>query len=248
MRATIRNILLFCLLSGSATAATVDDIIFMTEQYPPYNQMNDNKIQGIAVDVLAAMLKRAKSNLTRENIEMLPWARGYKRVQNEPNTSLFSTTRTEERESLFKWVGPIAPNIVGLIARKDKNIKIASVQDMKKYQIGVIRDDVGEQILVKAGISIDTLERVADTKQNIKKLNRGRIDLIAYGVNVALWEIKSMGLNPEEFETVYSLSSGQLYFAFHIDTENSIIQKLQNVLDELKSDGEYQKIMDQYVK
>ncbi len=116
----IRNLLLICLVSGSAAAASVDDIIFMTEQYPPYNLEEDNKLQGIAVDTLALMLQRAGSKQTREDIEMLPWARGYKRVLSEPNTCLFSTTRTEERENLFKWVGPIAPTQLGLSLERKK--------------------------------------------------------------------------------------------------------------------------------
>ena len=186
MLTIIRNLLLFCLVSGSAAAASVDDIVFMTEQYPPYNLEQDNKLQGIAVDTLALMLQRAGSTQTHEDIEMLPWARGYKRVQLEPNACLFSTTRTEEREALFKWVGPIAPNKVGLIARKERNIKIDSEEDIKKHKIGTIRDDIAEQFLVNAGISVDSMDRVADSVLNIKKLNRGRIDLWAYCEDVAM--------------------------------------------------------------
>ena len=245
---TIRNVLLFCLVSGSAAAASVDDVVFMTEQYPPYNLEEDNKLQGIAVDTLALMLPRAGSKQTREDIKLLPWARGYKRVLSEPNTCLFSTTRTEEREHLFKWVGPIAPNTVGLIARKERNIKIDSVEDIEKHKIGTIRDDVAEQYLVNAGISVDHMERVAETILNIKKMNRGRIDLWAYGENVAMWELKANGFNPADYESVYVLDRKDLYFAFHKGTSDSVIQKLQAALDTLKTDGEYEKILDRYLK
>ena len=245
---TIRNVLLFCLVSGSAAAASVDDVVFMTEQYPPYNLEEDNKLQGIAVDTLALMLPRAGSKQTREDIKLLPWARGYKRVLSEPNTCLFSTTRTEEREHLFKWVGPIAPNTVGLIARKERNIKIDSVEDIKERKIGTIRDDMAEQYLINAGISLDGMERVAETILNIKKLNRGRIDLWAYGENVAMWELKANGFNPADYESVYVLGRQNLYFAFHKGTSDSVIQKLQAALDTLKTDGEYEKILDRYLK
>jgi len=245
---TIRNLLFSCLVSGSAAAASVDDFVFMTEQYPPYNLEQDDKLQGIAVDILALMLERAGSKQTREDIKLLPWTRGYKRVQSEPNTCLFSTTRTEKREHLFKWVGPIAPNKVGLIAKKEKNIKIESMDELNTFKIGTIRDDVAEQFLVNAGISVDDMQRVAKTILNIKKLNVGRIDLWAYGEDVAMWELKAHGFNPADYELVYLLDSKDLYFAFHKGTSDSVIQKLQAALDTLKADGEYEKILDRYLR
>ena len=245
---TVRNLLVFCLVSGSAAAASVDDIVFMTEQYPPYNFEQDNRLQGIAVDTLALMLQRAGSKQTRKNIRLLPWARGYERVLSEPNTCLFSTTRTEEREPLFKWVGPIAPEAVGLIAKKERYIEIDSVEDIEKHKIGTIRGDVAEQYLVNVGISLDDMERVAGTIMNIRKLNHGRIDLWAYDENVAMWELKANGFDPADYESVHVLGQKNQYFAFHIGTSESVIQKLQAALDRLKADGEYAKILDRYLR
>ena len=245
---TLRALLLLFLVSGSAVAVSVDGIVFMTEQYPPYNLEKDNKLKGIAVDTLVLMLQRSGSKQTREDIKLLPWARGYNRVQSEPNTCLFSTMRTEKREDLFKWVGPIAPNKVGLIARKERGIKIASEQDIKKYKIGTIRDDIAELYLASAGISVDRMERVAETIQNIKKLNLGRIDLWAYGEDVAMWELKANGFNPADYESVHVLNRQELHFAFHKDTSDSVIQGLQTALDSIKADGEYQKILDRYLR
>ena len=43
------------------------------------------------------------------------------------------------------------------------------------------------------------------------------------------------------------IASLELYFAFHKDTSEALIQKLQDALDELKNKGEYQKILDKYL-
>jgi polar amino acid transport system substrate-binding protein len=220
----------------------------MTEQYPPYNFEEDNNIQGITVDTLVLMLQRAGSKQTREDIKLLPWARGYKRVQTEPDTCLFSTTRTEEREHLFKWVGPVAPEVVGLIARKESNIKVGSVEDIKNHKIGTIRNDVAEQYLINAGVSIDDMQRVAETISNIAKLNLGRIDLWAYDENVAMWELKESGFNPADYESVHVLGRKNQYFACHKGTSDTVIQELQAALDALKEDGEYEKILDRYLR
>lgn len=230
-------------------ADSIDDIAFMTEQYPPYNLEQDYEIKGIAVEILALILERTDSVLTRNDIEMLPWARGYKRTLTVPNSCLFSMTRTKEREDLFKWVGPIAPETIGLIARRERKIKINTDTDIQKYKVGTIIDDVAELHLVNAGIDINSLDRVATTEQNIKKLNLGRIDLWGYGVNVAMWELKAGGHNPTEYELVYILDdSKEVFYAFHKDTSDSIIQELQVALDSVKADGEYQKILDKYLQ
>ena len=209
----------------------MDDLEIMTENYPPFNFEKDGNLQGVSVDTMALMLQRVGSKQTREDIRLLPWARGYELALSKPNTCLFSTTRIEEREKLFKWVGPIWPNRVGLIARKDRHIKIDSAKDIEKYKIGTIRGDIAETFLVNAGVPLDDLERVPENIQNIKKLNRGRIDVWAYGVPVAMWDLEANGFNVEEYETVYVLSEDDLYFAFHKGTPDSVLQTLQVALD-----------------
>ena len=245
---SIRSFLFLSLVSSSVTASSVDDILFMTEEYPPYNYEEDNKLQGIVVDTLVSVLQRVGSSQTRGDIKLLPWARGYKRVQSEPDTCLFSTTRTEEREHLFEWIGPVAPEAVGLIARKETGIKIESVEDIKNYKVGTIRDDIAELYLVNASVSIDDMQRVAKTIQNIKKLNLGRIDLWAYDQNVAMWELKRNDFDSADYESVYELGRKNQYLACHKGTSDSVIQTLQTAIDAIKADGEYQKILDQYLR
>lgn len=245
---TIRNFLLLCQISGPAVASSVDDILFITEQYPPYNYEADNNLQGIVVDTLVVMLERVGARQTREDIKLLPWARGYKRVLSEPDTCLFSTTRTKEREDLFEWIGPVAPETVGLIARKETGIQIDSVEDIKKYKVGTIRDDIAELYLVDAGISVDDMERVAETVLNIRKMNRGRIDLWAYDQSVAMWELKTNGFDPSDYESVYELGRKNQYLACHKATSESVIQELQGAIDTLKADGTYGQILDRYLR
>jgi len=44
------------------------------------------------------------------------------------------------------------------------------------------------------------------------------------------------------------LGSKDLYFAFHIDTPDAVIEKLQAALDTIKLDGEYEKILNRYLR
>ncbi len=238
---------LFCISPLVRAEIPLDHLKIMTEEYPPYNYEEDGKLKGIAVDTIVLMLKKTGSRLKREDIRIFPWARAYNDTLNNPGTGLFSTTRTPERESLFKWVGPVGINKMVLTAKKDRKITIQSPEDLKKYKTGVIIEDIVDQILSAMLLGEGCLEKVSMTAHNIKKLNSGRIDMIGYGEDVAKWEIKRNGFNPSDYETVYVLQSKELYFAFHKSTPDDIIKALQKALDELKKEGEYQKIVDFYL-
>ena len=71
----------FCGAASFAPAQTIDDIILMSEQFPPYNFEQDGKLQGIAIDVVARILEQLHSKQRREDIQILPWSRSYQLLQ-----------------------------------------------------------------------------------------------------------------------------------------------------------------------
>lgn len=243
----VLSVLFVCLAAGSVFAVGVDDIRFMTEELPPYNMKGDDGLAtGIAVDVLAEMFKRVGSSKTAKDVEVLPWARGYKEVQSTPNTCLFSMTYTDERKPMFKWVGPMAASRTAVVALRSKGIKVDSEADLADLSAGVIKEDIGDILARKAGMT--KVQIAANNLQNIKKLNSGRIDVWVYEESVAQWQLKDMGFDPADYETVFALSQSHLYYAFHKDTDQALIDQLQKVLDEMKADGSYQAILDRYLR
>ena len=148
-------------------------------------------------------------------------------------------------------MGPISKTTISLVARKDRHATVRSKADIAKYKVGVVVDDVGEQLLLQQGVPPRNLDRIAGvgvTRLSIRKLNQGRIDLWSYEENVARWEIKAMGLDPEDYTIAYVLSEGELYFAFHRNTPDSLIATLQQALDEIKGEDRYQEILNRYLE
>jgi len=222
------------ILSVPVFSQTVDNIKIYTENYPPYNYQGMEKLEGIAVDLLEEMLISLKSSLTRKDIQIINWARGYSNLQNNANTLLFSTTRTDERENLFKWVGPITSIKIALISRKNRKLEIESIEDLANYTIGVVRSDVGEQLLQSAGITENIIKFSKIDNNNIKMLEVGRIDLWAYEENVIKWILVQNNLDPNDYESVYVLEEAELYYAFNINTSDALISEMQRTLNELE--------------
>ncbi|MCP4163486.1 MAG: transporter substrate-binding domain-containing protein [Deltaproteobacteria bacterium] len=145
-------------LSSNLFSQSLPGFLIMTENWKPYNFQEDGVIKGVSTDMLVLMLKKIGSQQGRKDIKLYPWSRSYKLVQEKKNAVLYTTTRTPEREKMFKWVGPIFDMTFYIYALKSKKIKIKSYDDLKKYKIGVIREDVTEQLLVKkAGFALKDL-------------------------------------------------------------------------------------------
>jgi len=238
-------VVVFCFVSAGAWAATVDDLTYLTEEYPPYNMTaEDGTPTGLAVELLGAVFEKMGASTTIKDIQVVPWARGYKDVQTKPKVCLFSTNRTEERENLFKWVGPIYTNTFNAIALKKRDFQVNSAEDLVNLQAGVIRDDTGDQLAQSFGIK--NIDRAPNNEPNIKKLNAGRIDIWIYGEQAAKIQLAEAGFNPEDYESVWTMSETTLYYAFHKDTDPTLLEAMQKALDELREDGTYQNLVNKY--
>ncbi|MBU2513490.1 ABC transporter substrate-binding protein [bacterium] len=241
--------LIICFVISSGNAQTIDDLLLMSEEFPPYNYTEKGNLKGTSIDLVVLMLEKLHSKQTRDDIHMLPWARSYRILVNTKNTALFAVTRTAKREKQFKWVGPISNARNVLIARKDAALKIRTAEDIQHYQVGAVRDDAGQQLLIsKVNLNKDDIVIAHSATMCVLMLSKKRIDLFAYDENVTKWLIKKENLNLEDYETVYVLEEGLHYIALHIDTPDTLITRMQSVLDEIKESGEHDSILDRYLK
>ncbi|RUM38085.1 MAG: hypothetical protein DSY58_02755 [Desulfobulbus sp.] len=206
----------------------------VTEELPPFNFVHDGEVRGFSTDILLRILHKNNIPISRKSIRLLPWPRAYKLARERAGAILYSTARTKEREELFKWVGPITDVTSVLIARKDRKINIHSLADLSPYTIGTIRDSVPDQFLRKNGISRKNLDGIASAVSNIKKLQSGRIDLLAFSVSSAWFLMKQMNIDRNGYDVVFTLNSNPLYYAFNAQTDNSLISALNATLQEMK--------------
>lgn len=231
-----------CMLQSnvSVAAPTPDQSpLVITEDAGPGNRIENGKPAGFNVEVVREILKRVNHV---DNIQVFPWARAYLMLQNDPGVALFSTTRTPEREPLFKWVGPTNINTWVLYKKKGSPWHITSLEDAKKVgSIGVTRADAKQQYLLDEGFT--NIHPVNLGMQNAKKLLRGRIDLWFTGNLGFVAESEKAGIDRSEFEPVLVLRKNYLYIALSKDTPDETVRKWQAALDAMKRDGTYKAIL-----
>jgi polar amino acid transport system substrate-binding protein len=242
-------------LTGLAVNETVSakDLTYLTEQYPPFNFQENGRLQGISIDLLEKVWERMGVDLNRSIIKILPWTECNQNALNERNTVLCAMARSPQREQLFKWAGPIGPFRTVLLAKKSRNISITSPEDLNDCRIGAIMDDNAVQMLLDKGVKRANLHLEVSSEPIAEMLENGSLDAWAHGDMAGLWLIQQSGRNASDYEVAYVLGQPDAYYAFNIETPDSLVQSFQQAIDYIKSskdkDGvsDYEKILSKYV-
>ena len=235
----------FCLFSGITAEITI-----VSEDAPPYNYVDGEEVKGVSTEVVKNLFKELKMPLP--NIGIYPWARAYNMALEKENLLIYSITRIEEREKLFKWVGEVAPVKVHLYKLKSRtDIKLSVLDDAKRYIVGAARKDSKLQYLQRKGIEFNESEIVVRDELNLLKLKAKRVDLIPFEeLRLAHICSKSPDLNFNDFEKVFPLKELNIdvSIAFSLKTSDETVNKFKKALVKLKENGIHQKILQKYIK
>jgi ABC-type amino acid transport substrate-binding protein len=227
----------------TAGPATDAGLRIITEELPPFNYAGaDGKAAGQSTDVVNGILTRLNQTAS---IEVLPWSQGYNLTSAGPRTVLYSTGRTDERETLFKWVGPVASMDYVLYARNGSGLQIGSLEAAKKAgPVGVVKDDARYQFLREN--RFDTITTCDSDAGCLRNLTAGTTDLWL-GSSADAAEIAGKeGIDVSAFVALYAVRTVPLYIAFSNDTPDSVVSGWQDALDAMKEDGTFDAIRKKY--
>ena len=246
----MRRIFIVCIVMlflGNVQAYATESLNVLTEEWPPYNYSLNGEVTGLSTDLVKQVIERAGYDY---RISIKPWKRAYNEALETRNTLLYTTSRTEKREKLFKWVGPLYPRRVVLFRlKRNTSVEVNSLDDLRKYRIGVLRGGSVEEYLVSKGFTKEkNLDLAATGKQNILKLFLDRIDLIPGSEMNMVHQISQTIHDYSELEVAYVLiEQGGLYLAVNKDTSDEIVDKIQKAFDSLLKEGVRDEIVNNYV-
>ncbi len=232
-----RNYFIIYLVFSVKMCFSLDLSIVTIDNYYPYMYKSEGVISGMASDVVRLILDDTQ---IKYNIKVYPWARSYNIAVNQNNTMIYAAYRTTEREDLFKWIGPIIPpsdmHVYKMRGRSDINIK--TIEDIKKYSIGVIRGVKNHEYLIQEGFSDDKIYPANSLVQEIKMFFSKRIDLLVGDyINLAP-TLKKLGYSIENLEEVYLLREGEeSYMAFHRDIPDDIFTQIEDSFNRNMDNG-----------
>ncbi|MCL2672907.1 MAG: ABC transporter substrate-binding protein [Alphaproteobacteria bacterium] len=229
-----------------ASAQTLDDITFYTEEYPPYNFTENGRLTGIATEILEIAFKKHNTKKGVNDIILADWDVGYQAVLKGPNAAIYTMTKTDARTPLFKWAGPIAPNTLDVFARKDRNFSVGSENDLKRLRIAVVLNDVGHVKARELGVPEENFIARQTVQENFADLEAGRADVWIYGRGTGYYLMRKAGI-VDKYEDVLNLLRSAFFVGFSLDVDDKIVEDIQEVIDEVKIDGTLDRIMAKYL-
>ena len=132
--------------SNPALCQTVKPLTLYTEDLPPYNMTQNGHVTGISSELIATALDGLQIGFT---MRLVSWQRAYHEALTDPNSCVYSTVRTPEREELFQWIGPIGGDALGAFVLPDSTIQAHSLADLRGLRTvirGVSRGEGGARL------------------------------------------------------------------------------------------------------
>lgn len=228
-------------LIGYGVTAQSAALRLTTENSPPFNMMEGDKIVGRATDLVREMAERAKLTIS---IDMLPWARAYNMALKDADTCVFATTRTPEREPLFKWVGPVGASEWVLYGSAERNIKLNSIEDARSMTIGTYVGDARDEYFRSRGFRVQS---ASDDLSNPRKLLLNRIDLWAASVVRGALLVAQHDWTGKVVP-VLAFHKVDLYLACHADLPTPLVDRLNAALLGMVRDGTTRAIEKKYAR
>ncbi len=236
---------MFCIAIGSVNA---QDITAVTEEWPPYNYTENNKVMGVVTEIVKATLN---STGMRWKIEVLPWARAYKTASVQENVLIYTIFRLPNRENLFKWIkiDGLSTHMYLFSPKFRSDIVIHSLEDAKKYKIGVTRETSTHHFLTSKGFQEQVnLFPVTSEIQNAFKADPGRrtLDLTTGDrLSLARW-LKIYNFPPDYWKEELLLFKQDFYMAVGKKTSDAVVDRIRAGFEKIKADGTLEKIVEKY--
>lgn len=214
------------LAAGWAAAAP---LLITTEQSPPASMQSSDGVTGRETDKVREMMARTGTDY---KISLLPWKRAYTMALEQPRTCVYSTSRTPERDRLFKWVGPTDEAEWVFWGRADHAFPLKTLEDARTLRIGTYNGDARDEFLRSRGFHVDP---VTNDLVNPQKLLMNRIDLWAVGIRngVQLTQYDWAG----KIVPLLVFNRVKVYLACNQSVPDELIARLNAALDEMRRDG-----------
>lgn len=212
----------------------------MTEDFPPFNFEEKGKITGFSTEIARHIFK--KNQLT-VSFKLWPWARSYNAALKKPYHFVYTTSRTPDREKLFKWVGPIAKDEFYIAVPTDSKLKpSANFKDFQSFKISGIAEDQPTVFLEKHGFKFIHTQDDAARGMMLKK-GLLEIDVVSSSSHRHYEQIYGLKLRK-----IAHLYTTDYYLAFHPSTPDEIIAKLNKTLSAFIVSPEYKKLENRFYR
>lgn len=217
----------------------------VTETYPPYEYQENGKIQGMDIDILNLLSKKAGVTF---DISFEPWIRALEMVKSGSVDGIFSIIKNKAREDFLYY--PKIPLYVGksvFFVHPDLKKEIKSMNDLKGLSIGTVREN-------SYGAEFDsatsfTTDPVTNQEMLLQKLITGRNTIIITTEEVGWHHINKQKVKGfRSFPFVVSTNEYHIAISKKSPNGKELFQMINKAFTEAEQSGELAQIRKQYKK
>lgn len=158
-------------MSCTALQAAGRTLDIAATEWPPFYG-KDLKNNGFMTEIIREAFKRADYEA---DVKFLPWKRALEGTKSGKHDGLYTVYHRKEREEWFVFSDPLPANVWGFYRRKGSNISFEKFNDLQPYTIGVVRGYVVPPGFEEAKLKTALAK---DDEENLRKLHKGRLDLV----------------------------------------------------------------------
>ncbi|WP_139798614.1 substrate-binding periplasmic protein [Andreprevotia lacus] len=228
--------------------ALAEVVRLVTGNYPPYEYEANGQVQGVAVELIRSAYARSNWQV---DIQVVPWARALRDVQNGDADGVFATARTQERDAQFFFSREsIIPFTTTLFVHIDNGWRfdgdLLSLADLRIGLLNQASNGPAFNLLMAQG-KLHNAEMANDTLTNVRKLLSWRIDVMVANRYNAIYVMKQNNLYGQVLPLKPDIDTSPTYLAF---SRKRDLSRAQSVFDAgiaaMKKDGSYQQILERY--
>lgn len=233
-----------CALAGSCWAAD-EKLSIVTEEWAPYNYSEDGALKGFSIDIVRAIAQSLNADI---DIQLMPTMRAKAWLESKRRTMLISMLRTPERETKYKWIGPLGDSSIYFYKLKGNPFEVSTLEDTKKVRSICSRQGGLTTSRLKAAGFTNLEANASDGKAVYRMLIFGRCDLAVSDSPLGVIHLLKQMNYPLDavVQTPVKLVAAPIYIACSKDISDAEIARWQMALDKLKSSGAFQAILKKY--
>ncbi len=216
----------------------------VSENMPPYNYVKDGKAVGMNVALCEEIFRRLGLPL---RFELMPLESVVERVAARPGTIGANLMKTAHRLEKFKFVGPFVHSEFWVFKLASNPLTARSLADLKPGRMAIVRGDgLVEYFMSKGFAEGRGIVFTSDPNESLLKLIDGTVDTCPMTEDNINYQLTVMERSKSLVSRLIRIDEipGDLYALFDKSVPDSVVERFQSVLDDMKRSGVYDRIVE----
>jgi polar amino acid transport system substrate-binding protein len=236
-----------CAVALNSSVVNSQELLVLTEEFKPYQYQDENgRPTGFMVELIDTVFEKAGIAMEGGAVRIDVWEKDYETLLGTDNAAAFMTVRTTDRETLLKWVGPLAPRDTWLYKLKKRgDIQVKTLDDAKAYKIGGYQSAQTDYLIALGFPNVDIAPQ---ERMNVARLLSGEVDMVPSLEPMMSQRLKDLGESDDAVEKVILFDDRfDYYLALNPHVSDDVVDRLQAALDAAKADGTYDRLKAKYI-